>query len=242
MSHTEQLTIYVTEGDRAQSKLLYRALMDAARQSGIIGMTVMRAAVGYGQRRRYISVDRVMELAPFMIMVLTVIDKTEAIDRYIPQVKALVKDGLAIKEAVTIVHHAPTTNDQSVPPIHEFASSIHQENAMTDFERLTIYVGEADKWRGKPVHLALVEEARHQGLIGATVVRGVTGYGKHNQERIMFLGIIELSSDLPMVVTIIDRTEKIEQFVPLVQERVVGGIVLRDAIQVVHHVPVNAPN
>ncbi|QZZ19925.1 DUF190 domain-containing protein [Leptothermofonsia sichuanensis E412] len=109
---------------------------------------------------------------------------------------------------------------------------------MTDFERLTIYVGESDQWQGKPVHLALVEEARRHGLVGATVVRGMTGYGKHNQERIKFLGIIELSSDLPMVVTLIDRTDKIEQFLPLVQEMVAGGIVVRDTVNVVHHAPI----
>nr|RNJ64858.1 MAG: DUF190 domain-containing protein [Leptolyngbya sp. IPPAS B-1204] len=109
---------------------------------------------------------------------------------------------------------------------------------MTDFERLTIYVGESEQWQGKPIHLALVEEARRRGLVGATVVRGVTGYGKHNQERIMFLGIIELSSDLPMVVTVIDRTDKIEQFLPLVQDMVKGGIVIRDAINIVHYAPI----
>lgn len=83
---------------------------------------------------------------------------------------------------------------------------------MRDAEQLTIYVGESEQWHGKPVHLALVEEARKQGLIGATVVRGVTGYGKQNQKRIMLLGIVELSSDLPMIATVIDRREKIEQF------------------------------
>ncbi|WP_083888298.1 DUF190 domain-containing protein [Pleurocapsa sp. PCC 7327] len=53
MSNAEQLTIYVTEGDRAQGKLLYRVLMNAARQSNIAGMTVAPAAVGYGQRYRH---------------------------------------------------------------------------------------------------------------------------------------------------------------------------------------------
>jgi len=58
----------------------------------------------------------------------------------------------------------------------------------------------------------------------------------------MFLGIVELSSDLPMVTTVIDRKEKIEQFLPLVQEMVVGGIVVREPITVVHHAPLNASN
>ncbi len=239
MSNTEQLTIYVTEGDRVQGKLLYRALMDAAGQSSIAGMTVARAAVGYSQHRRYISVDWMPELAMQMIVVLIVIDRPEAIARYIPHIQNLVQDGLAFTERVTVVHHAPATDDPSDSPLHCADLLFDVEDTMTDYERLTIYVGEADQWRGKPVHLALVEEARRQGLIGATVLRGMTGYGKHNQERIKFLGIIELSSDLPMVVSLIDRTEKIEQFLPLVREMVVGGIVVRDPVRVVHHAPVN---
>ncbi|WAL59933.1 DUF190 domain-containing protein [Thermocoleostomius sinensis] len=238
MKNAEQLTIYVAEGDSVQGKLLYRALIDAARQSGIAGITVMRTAVSYGQRDRHISVDWMPELAMQMMMVLTAIDQPEAIDRYLPQVQALVKYGLAIKEPITVVHHAPVLPDQLAQPTPQLTPLQNQENAMTDFERLTIYVGESDQWQGKPVHLALVEEARRHGLVGATVVRGVTGYGKTNHERIKFLGIIELSSDLPMVVTMIDRTDKIEQFLPLVQDMVGGGIVVRDAINVVHHAPI----
>ncbi len=74
MGNAEQITIYVAEGDRvaspgnrAQSKLLYQALIEAARKSGLVGMTVMRAAVGYGQRHRRISMDWMIELAPQMI-------------------------------------------------------------------------------------------------------------------------------------------------------------------------------
>ena len=239
MSNTEQLTIYVTEGDRAQGKLLYRALMEAARRSSIAGMTVTRTAVGYGQRHRYISVDWIPELAMQMIVVLKAIDRPDAIARYIPHIQSLVKDGLAFTEQVTVVHHTPVADDRPDSLLHLAAPLSDLEDTMTDYERLTIYVGESEQWRGKPVHLALVEEARRQGLIGATVVRGMTGYGKHNQERIKFLGIIELSSDLPMVVSLIDRTEKIEQFLPLVQEMVAGGIVVRDPVRVVHHAPVN---
>lgn len=237
MSNTEQLTIYVTESDRAQGKLLYRVLMDVARQSSIAGMTVDRAAVGYGQRHRRIGVDWMPDLAMQMIVVLTAIDRPEAIARYISHVQSLVQDGLAFTERVTVVHHTPVVNDQPDFPLHLANPLFDLENTMTDYERLTIYVGESDQWRGKSVHLALVEEARRQGMIGATVLRGMTGYGKHNQERIKFLGIIELSSDLPMVVSLIDRTERIEAFLPLVQEMVAGGIVVRDAVKVVHHAP-----
>jgi PII-like signaling protein len=109
---------------------------------------------------------------------------------------------------------------------------------MDTLERLTIYVGESDQWHGKPVFMALVEAARHRGLAGATVTRGLMGYGKRQRHRIHTARILELSSDLPMLVTVIDTAEAIAQFLPLVQEMVVGGIVLQETVNVVHHAPV----
>ncbi|QHV01883.1 hypothetical protein BWK47_15945 [Synechocystis sp. CACIAM 05] len=113
--------------------------------------------------------------------------------------------------------------------------NLNNANQATDYEKLTIYVGEADQWQGRPVHLALIQEARRLGIIGATAVRGATGYGKNNEERIMLLGIIELSSDLPIMLTFIDRRGKIDQLLPIVQQAVQGGIVLRDRVEVVVH-------
>ena len=109
---------------------------------------------------------------------------------------------------------------------------------MDMLERLTIYVGESDHWHGKPVYIALVEEARRRRLAGATVIRGVMGYGKRNHHRIHTARIIELSSDLPMVVTIIDTPEAIASFLPLVREIVVGGIAIQESVNVVHYAPI----
>jgi hypothetical protein len=110
---------------------------------------------------------------------------------------------------------------------------------MNTLERLTIYVGESDLWHGKPVYIALVEEARCRGLAGATVTRGVMGYGKRERHAIHTARILELSSDLPMAITIIDTPEAIAAFLPLVQEMVLGGIVIQDTVKVVHHAPVS---
>jgi PII-like signaling protein len=246
MYYAEQLTIYVTEGDRQDGQLLYQALIKEARQLGLAGVTVMRTTIGYGQKHRQIAVDWVMELAPSMIMILTVIDQPTAIAKCIPRLQALIKNGLVIQEPVTVVHHVPNGPSQlnrlkespqepTMDNPNDGGESIKQDQHI--YEKLTVYVGEADQWQGRTVHLALVQEARRLGLVGATAVRGATGYGKNNEERVMLLGIIELSSDLPIILTFIDRREKIEQFLPIVQEAVTGGIVLRDTIHVVHHAP-----
>ena len=110
---------------------------------------------------------------------------------------------------------------------------------MNTLERLTIYVGESDSWHGKPVYIALVEEAQRRGMAGATVTGGVAGFGKH--QHLHTARIFELSSDLPMVVTIIDTAEAIASLLPIVQQMIAGGIVIQDTVKVVHHAPITIP-
>ncbi|WP_448563072.1 DUF190 domain-containing protein [Trichothermofontia sp.] len=235
----EQLTIYVAEGAQTHGQLTYEVLLDMARQMGIAGMTVLRSAVGYSQRHGHISVDWVMEMAPDLIMILIVIDHPTAIAQFLTQIRPLITTGLVVKEPILVMHHAPDIPLKPQLPISPLSDPPYQEITMSNFERLTIYVGESDQWQGKPIHLALVEAAHKQGLMGATVVRGVMGYGKQSHHQIKLLGIIEFSSDLPMVATVIDHTEKIEQFLPIVQTMVMGGIVVREPIAVVHHAPLD---
>lgn len=109
---------------------------------------------------------------------------------------------------------------------------------MSTWERLTIYVNESDHWQGKPLFLGIVEVARHQQLLGATVTRGVEGYGVRQGGRIHTARMMELA-DLPMVVTIIDRSETIAQFLSTVQAMVKVGLVTQETVNVVHHAPVD---
>lgn len=79
---------------------------------------------------------------------------------------------------------------------------------MSSWEKLTVYIDETNQWQGKPLYTAFVEEARKQGLAGATVTRGVEGFGVRQQHRIHTARIMELA-DLPIIVTIIDQAEAI---------------------------------
>ena len=75
-------------------------------------------------------------------------------------------------------------------------------------QRLRVYIGESDQWHGKPLFAAIVERCRQEGLAGATVLRGIEGYGAHS--RIHTARILRLSEELPVVVDIIDRPERID--------------------------------
>lgn len=88
---------------------------------------------------------------------------------------------------------------------------------------LRIFVGESDRHDGKPLYHAIVEAARTRGLAGATVLRGVLGYGAHS--RIHTSRVLRLSEDLPMVVEIVDAEERIEAFLPELDGMIGEGLV-----------------
>jgi len=96
---------------------------------------------------------------------------------------------------------------------------------------LRIFIGESDKWKGKPLYEALVLKAREMGLAGATMLRGLMGYGAAS--RIHTAKILRLSEDLPVIVEIIDNPEKIASFLPVIDEMVQEGLVTLEKVQVI---------
>lgn len=105
--------------------------------------------------------------------------------------------------------------------------------------RMRIYLGESDHLGHLPLHEAIVKRARQAGLAGATVLKGVLGYGASDHIRTSKL--LDLSGDMPMVVEPVDTAEKIEVFRPLLAEMMEtcgrGGMVTLDDVEVVHYGP-----
>jgi PII-like signaling protein len=95
---------------------------------------------------------------------------------------------------------------------------------------LRIFVGESDRHEGLPLHEWLVRRAREQGLAGATVLRGLAGFGAHS--RLHTAKILRLSTDLPIVVEIVDTREKIEAFLPVVDGAVGEGLATVEKVDV----------
>jgi uncharacterized protein len=96
---------------------------------------------------------------------------------------------------------------------------------------LRIFIGEADTWHGKPLYRAIVERVRAEGLAGATVIRGIEGFGADS--RIHTSRILRLSEDLPVVIEIVDTDERIEQILPLLDEMVGEGMVTLEKVHVI---------
>lgn len=100
-------------------------------------------------------------------------------------------------------------------------------------KRLRIYIGESDQWKRRSLYHAIVTKAKELDMAGATVLRGLMGYGANS--RIHTASIIDLSSDLPILVEIIDSEEYIAKLLPFLDEVLEEGLVTIDDVEVIKY-------
>jgi PII-like signaling protein len=101
-------------------------------------------------------------------------------------------------------------------------------------KRLTVYVGESDRHHHKPLYVEIVHRAHAAGLAGATVLRGIEGFGA--SRHVHTTRILSLTEDLPVVVVLVDEAERIERFALELEELITEGLVVIDDVQVVRYV------
>jgi PII-like signaling protein len=94
-----------------------------------------------------------------------------------------------------------------------------------------VFIGESDRWHGKPLYQAIVERVRAEGLAGATVLRGIEGFGADS--RLHTSRILRLSEDLPVLIEIVDTAERIDAILPLLDEMMAEGLVTVERVEVI---------
>src|SRR5947209_20381777 len=98
---------------------------------------------------------------------------------------------------------------------------------------LRIFIGESDRWRHQPLYEAIVLKAREMHMAGATVLRGTMGFGKSS--RLHTAKILRLSMDLPLVIEIVDAEDKINSFLPILDQMIKGGLVTLEKVKVIDY-------
>lgn len=98
-----------------------------------------------------------------------------------------------------------------------------------------IFFGESEKWKHQPLHIALLERLRREGFAGATVFRGISGFGA--KSIIHTTHLLELSSDLPIIVEVVDTDEHVDHLLEILDEMVSEGIVTMEKVRVLRYAP-----
>jgi PII-like signaling protein len=102
-----------------------------------------------------------------------------------------------------------------------------------DGQLLRIFIGESDRWHGIPLYEAIVLKAREMGIAGATMLRGLMGFGAAS--RIHTAKILRLSEDLPIIIEIVDSADKIEALLPVIDEMVGEGLVTLEKVRILQY-------
>jgi len=98
---------------------------------------------------------------------------------------------------------------------------------------LRIYIGESYRYNGKPLYMHIVERLKAEGIAGATVFRGITGFGKHSIIRTT--SILRLSTDLPILIEVVDLEEKIEKIKSKLDEIINQGLITEEKVKIVFY-------
>jgi PII-like signaling protein len=104
---------------------------------------------------------------------------------------------------------------------------------------LRIFIGESDKWHHQPLATALVERLRREGVAGATVLRGIAGFGARSVLHSAHL--LRLSEDLPLVIEVVDSEEHVERILPILDEMVGEGLVTLEKVRVIKYAAGSRP-
>lgn len=225
----KKLIIYVSESDQYEGVPIYEALLQWLHDHGIAGATVTKAISGYGAHGTYHK-PRPLRLTENLSIRIEVVESSEKIHRILPFVYNIVREGL-IELVDTEVIKYGHKHESGKHPSHEHVKL--QGRA----KRLRVYVGENDKWERDPLYEAIVKRLRMMDLAGATVYRGVMGYGAN--QRVHKSGLLHLSHDLPMMVSVVDTDEKIRRVVSVLDEMVDEGMMVMSDVEVIKYIHPN---
>ncbi|HTM48109.1 MAG TPA: DUF190 domain-containing protein [Bryobacteraceae bacterium] len=226
----KKVTIHLNEDTRAGHEPLYQAVMEFLFYKGVSGATLTRPHSGFGPHHRIHSPDMEATLTQLPVRV-EFIDTSEKVERLMPLLHDLVTDGLIEVQDTTIVKAVSREEASNEAPL------VKRREARAA-KMLRIFLGEADQWEGIALYDAIVKRLRMMEIAGATVYRGILGYGAKG--RTHKEGFLHLSRDLPVMISVVDSPEKIDEAIAAVEAMLGDGlIVVSDVamIRLVHSLP-----
>ncbi|HYY95863.1 MAG TPA: DUF190 domain-containing protein [Pyrinomonadaceae bacterium] len=222
----KKLVVYVGANRRRGGEPVYEAVVRFLHSHGCAGATVTRAVAGYGQSGK-VHEAHLFSLAEDVPVRIEAVDSEEKIAALLPWVYELVEDGLIEVQETEVVKF---TERQTKG---EEAKALKHEKLERRAKMLRVYIGEDDRWEGEPLYEAIVRKLRMLDIAGATVYRGVLGYGA--QQRLHRPGWLGLSTDLPVMISVIDTEEKIRGVLPALDEMVDEGLIALSDVEIIKY-------
>src|SRR5947209_1011509 len=195
----KKVTIYANEDTQYHLQPLYEAILSYLMQKGVAGATASRAMAGFGPHQ-VMHTTKIEVLTEHLPIRIEFVETAGKVDALLPTLYDMVTDGLIEVQDTTVVKSAMKERAVEVKRPHE--------RKQGRAKLLRIFIGEADQWNGEPLYDAIVKRLRMMDISGATVYRGILGYGiKGHTHKESFMHI---SRDLPVMIAVVDTEEKLK--------------------------------
>lgn len=223
---------------------LYEWIVQTARRDGLQGATVLKGFYGLRHDGSLLE-ERTWSLSQALPVIVEVVDEPARIDALLAKVEPVFREGVITLERAHVVLYRVGPRDVTRlltgrniigTVATSAAAGVHTMKVPDNGVLLRIFIGESDKepGGGRPLYEAIVRKAREAHLAGATVLRGPMGFGRHS--RVHTAKLLDLSTDLPIVIEIVDAEDKVDAFLPTVDELVTEGLVTLEAVRIVRYV------
>jgi len=222
----KKVAIYVAEDQQYHGNAAYAAILDFLFFRGVSGATVTRGIAGFGADH-HMHTTRLVDLATRLPIKVEFIETPDKVQELLPKLQTMAGNGLIEMHDTTIVKPATTKTDQASGTEKPALKSEGKAKLMR------IYIGENDKWNGKPLYEGIVSGLRAHDIAGVTVYRGILGYGANR--RIHKDAALSLSHDRPILLSIVDTEEKLRGFMPVLDQMVQQGLVVLSDVDVIKY-------
>jgi PII-like signaling protein len=222
----KKVSIYVGEDHQYHGQSVYAAILDFLFYHGISGASVARGIAGFGADHR-LHTTRLEALTVDLPIKIEFIESPDKVAEVLPKLHELAGTGLIEIQDTTVVKAAEIERKKdaqaALPPLKRESKA----------KLMRIYIGENDKWRGKPLHKALIESMRANDIAGVTVYQGILGYGANR--RIHKDSALHLSHDRPVMLSVVDTEEKLRAYFPILDEMVQQGLVVLSDVDIIKY-------
>jgi PII-like signaling protein len=225
----KKVTIYINEDTQHHLSSLCDAILTFLLHKGVAGATATRAMAGFGAHH-VMHTTKIEVLAQHLPIRIEFIDSAEKVDGLMPTLYDMVTDGVIEVHDTEIIKVAD--KERPAPP------KMPHTEARATARLMRVYMGESDRWHGEPLYEAVIKQLRLMDIAGATVYRGILGYGaKGHTHKSARLG---LAHDLPVMISVVDSEDKLAKAINEIEGMMQDGIIVLsdvDVIRLVHSRP-----